>query len=57
MQAIVADNAVLRNCKFARSARINRMLPNPLATAAQSIGQAEILPKHPLTAHGVMQHS
>jgi hypothetical protein len=57
MKAIVADNAVLRNCKFARPARISRMLPNPLATAAQSIGQAKILPKHPLTAHGVMQHS
>jgi hypothetical protein len=57
MQEIVADTAVLRNCKFARPARINRMPPNPLATVAQSIGQAEILPKHPLTADGVMQHS
>jgi hypothetical protein len=57
MQEIVADTAVLRNCKFARPARINRILPNPLATVAQSIGQAEILPKHPLTADGVMQHS
>jgi hypothetical protein len=54
---MIADQAILRNRKFASSAAFKNTMPNPLATFAQSMGQGEIARPECLTPTGVMHHS